>query len=337
VRAAGVAPLALAEAYDADLVGAPEDGVALTAGWPGGIQQPTAGARYPGLRLGPADFLRVSANPVRPGDSGGPLLDTDGRVLGVVASGRSANGATEDLRETLCLAADPRHALAARLAQPRPVALWRALREAAALPNTDAITAATLLLTPGLRVADPAAHLLRLDDAARRAPQDAGLQFLAGSVYQALGQDDRAVAAYRSALADAADYFPARYALGHVYYQRGDLDEAEVLFGQTREAAPYARLAALSLARVYTARLRYDEAEAALAEVLAYDPDYAPALYLLGFGLLARDRDDEAEAVAIRLDRIDPSWADALRLHLRREVFRPAALAALPRVRTPMP
>ena len=337
VRAAGIRPLVLTDAYDPDLAGVAEEGVAFTAGWPGGAQQPTAGARYPGVRFGPADFLRVSANAVRPGDSGGPLLDADGRVLGVVASGRTIDPDTQDLREDLCLATDPRHALAAWLAQSRPRSLREALAEAAAGPSASALDAATLLLNPGLAAPDPERQLARLADAARRAPDDAPLQFLAGSVYQALGHDDRAVAAYRAALADAADYFPARYALGHVFYRRGDLDEAEALFRQTHEAAPYARLAALALARVHTLRLRYAEAAGALREVLDYDPTYAPALYLLGYGLLARGRAAEAEALAIRLDRIDPGWADALRLHLRRDVLRPSALAALPRVelRTP--
>lgn len=337
VRAAGIEPLALAEVYDPDLAGVREEGVAVTAGWPGGVQQPTAGVRYPGLRLGPADFLRVSANAVRPGDSGGPLLDADGRVLGVVASGRGTDEATEDLREDLCLATDPRRALAHRLAQPAPRALRRVLAGAEEAPHTVALTASTLLLNPGLAAADPALQLDRLDAAARRAPDDAALQYLAGSVYQALGHDHRAVAAFRTALADVAGYFPARYALGHVYYDRGDLDGAEALFLETHEAPPYARLAALSLARVYTTRLRYDDADAALREVLDHDPHYAPALYLLGFGLLARGRAGEAEALAVRLDRLAPDWADALRLHLEREVFRPAALAALPRADVPAP
>jgi hypothetical protein len=337
-RRAGVRPLPLADRFDADLFGDAEGGVTLTAGWPEGVQQPTAGLRYPGLRFGPADLLRVTSNAVRPGDSGGPLLDGDGRVLGVVASGRSTRSADDALREDLCLATDPRRALAARLAEPSPRPLRRVLAEAArSAPHADVFGAATLLLSPGRLSPDPERQLLRLGDGARRAPDDAALQFVAGSVYQALGDADRAAAAYEAALADAEGYFPALYALGHVYFDRGDYDRAEALFERAHGATAYARLAALALAGVHTARLRYDEAAGALTEVLDHDPRFAPALYLLGYGLVARGRTAEAEAVAVRLDRIEPAWADGLRLHLRRAALRPSALSALPRAGVPAP
>jgi Flp pilus assembly protein TadD len=335
-RRAGVRPLRLTDRFDADLVGDAEAGVVFTAGWPGGIQQPTAAVRYPSLRYGPADLLRVSANAVRPGDSGGPLLDADGRVLGVVSSGRSTDGEPDVLREDLCLATDPRRALAARLAQAGPMPLRRSLRAAAeAALNDEVIGVATRVLDPALRGDAVARQLERLDAAARQAPDDPALQFLAGTVYQALGRDDRAATAYHAVLDEVEGYFPALYALGHVYYERGDHDRAEDYFRRTHQAAPYARLAALALARLYADRLRYDEADGVLREVLDHDPDFGPALYLLGYGLAARGRSDEAEAVAVRLDRLDAAWADALRLHLRHETLRPVALARLPRVDRP--
>ena len=338
VRRAGVRPLALADRFDPDLVGDDEAGVAFTAGWPGGVQRPTAAVRYPSLRYGPADLLRVSGNAVRPGDSGGPLLDAAGRVLGVVSSGRSTAGQTDVLREDLCLATDPRQALAARLAESHPLPLRRALRAAAeAVLYDDVIGIAARVLDPVLQGEGRASHLERLDDATRQAPDEAALQFLAGTVYQALGRAERAAAAFRAVLDGVDGYFPALYALGHVHYEQGDLERAEAYFQRTREAPPYARLAALALGRLYAERLRYEESAAALREVLDHDPDFGPALVLLGDGLLARDRADEAEAVAVRLDRIDPVWAHALRLHLEREPLRPTALAALPRADAPRP
>ena len=333
VRRAGVVPLTLAERFDADLLRDDEaDRVTFTAGWPGGIQQHTIGWQHPSLRFGPADVLRVTANAVRPGDSGGPLLDAQGRVLGVVASGRSTQDDRDVLREDVCLATDPRRALADRLAQSAPRSLRRALQEAAReAPNATILQAASLL-TARLRAEEVEQHLGVITDAAQAAPDDVALQFLTGSVLQAYGEDERAALAYQAALTESAEYFPALYALGHVYYERGDLEEAERLFEQTRSFSPYARLGALGLARIYTAQLRYEQAAEALIEVLDRDPHYAPALYLLGYGLLARGRAEEAEALAVRLDRTAPAWADVLRLHLREELLRPAALAALPRI-----
>ena len=334
VRRAGILPLTLAERFDADLLRDDEgDRVTFTAGWPGGVQQHTMGWQHPSLRFGPADVLRVTANAVRPGDSGGPLLDAEGHVLGVVASGRSTQDARDVLREDLCLATDPRRALANRLAEPAPRSLRHVLQEVAReAPNATVLQAASLL-NARVRAEEVEQHLGVITDAAQAAPDDVALQFLAGSVLQAYGEDERAALAYQAALAESAEYFPALYALGHVYYERGELEDAERLFEQTRSFSPYARLGALGLARVYTAQLRYEHAAEALVEVLDRDPHYAPALYLLGYGLLARGRVDEAEALAVRLDRTAPAWADVLRLHLSEELLRPTALAALPRIR----
>lgn len=333
VERAGVEPLRLSERFDPDLLGLEEEGATFTAGWPSGVQQASRGGRYPSLRFGTADVLRVASNPVRPGDSGGPLLDEEGRVLGVVSSGRSTGGHADVLREDLCLATDPRRAWAQRLAQSEPQSMRRMLRDVAQDPNATVLQAASLLATTPDGHPEAERQLARVVDAVRQAPHDVTLQFLAGSVFQAYGDDALAADAYRAAVDDVADYFPAVYALGHVHFERGEYGHAEGLFARTRAFAPYARLGAFGLARVQTARLDYTAAAASLAEVLDHDPQFAPALYLLGYGLLAQGRDAEADAIAIRLDRLDPSWANTLRLHIRRDALRPVALAALPRVK----
>ena len=325
VRRAGLHALPLALDHDES-----DDGVMFTAGWPGGVQRTTAGVRYPSVRFGEGERLHVTANRVRPGDSGGPLLDAAGRVIGVVVSGRGVRE-PDLLREDVCLAADPRPALARRLGRARPGSLPRLLTEAATTPQAQALEAALALLHARQPQASSERLLGRLQAAVRGERADPSLPFLAGSVLDAVGEREAAAAAYREALARAADYFPAAYALAHHHYRREDYAAAADLFARTQRYAPFARLGALGLAHVHTARLDYAKAEAALGEVLDRDPDFAPALFLLAAGHLARGNHADAEALAARLDRLDPERGALLRVFLGRPLLWPPALHPLPR------
>lgn len=336
MRRADVAPLALAPTYDRGAVGDP----AFTAGWPDGVQQPGIGLRYPDLRPASDETIWVSSNRVRPGDSGGALLDRQGRVIGVVTSGRTADG-LDVFTEDVCLATDPRRALALRLQRVRPYGLRDALgvhARAGAHSHARVLELATSLTQPmdwrpGERVRQEEA--LRL--VAEEAPSDPALQFLLGTTLDRIGERHRAAEAYRAALDSDAAYFPAAYALGYHYLRTGEFDAAHVLFEQMQQGTPYAALAALGLARIYAAQLRYVEAEQAIRDVLRRDHHFAPALYLLGYCLLAQGRVAEAGGLTLQLERLDRHWAERLRLHVEQPILQPVALATVPPVVTRQP
>ena len=283
----------------------------------------------------------VSSNRVRPGDSGGPLLDRRGRVIGVVTSGRTALSGTDFLVEDICLATDPRKVLGLRLRRSQPYGLREVLdvhARAGAHAHARVLELASTLTMPfGWRGDERDRQVQALQLVAGQAPRDPALQFLLGTTLDQVGDGQRALEAYRTALAADAGYFPAAYALGHHYFQRGDHEAAEALFEQTRRGTPYATLSALGLARIYAADLRYAEAEAALRDVLRRDHRFAPALYLLGYCQLAQGRVREAAALAVHLGTLDSRWAERLRLHLRQPIFQPVALAVLPPVAPPQP
>lgn len=332
VRRAGLTPLALAPPHARGQAGDP----AFTAGWPEGVQQTGVGMRYADLRPVANETIWVSSNRVRPGDSGGPLLDREGRVIGVVTSGRTALSGSDFLVEDVALATDPRKALGLRLRRGQPYGLREVLdvhARAGAHSHARVLELATSLTQPfGWRSGERDRQMQALQLVASQAPRDPALQFLLGATLDQLGDGRRALEAYQTAFAADASYFPAAYALGHHYFQQGDYEAAEALFEQTRQGTPYAALSSLGLARIYTAELRYAEAEAALRDVLRRDHHFAPALYLLGYCQLAQGRAREAAALAVRLEALDKGWAERLRLHVRQPILQPVVLAMVPPV-----
>ncbi len=332
VARAGLTPLRLAPAAGS-VAQEPDEAVAFTYGWPGGVQRSTAGVRYRGLTLQPGEALWISANPVRPGDSGGPLLDRTGRVLGVVTSGAVSTGQSEALHEELCIALDPRPALARRQGVGRPRSLRALMRDPAFTghPHVQAIRLTSMLAAGRRRFPGLDAALARLDAPQPPAPGNARFHFLRGIIHQLLGTTTAAAEAYRAAL-DAFDgHFLSAYMLGLHHLRRREYRAAEARFRHAQQYAPYRHLAAYGVARALMGRLRYDEAVPFLRAVIAHDPAYAPALYDLARCALARDDEAHARQLLARLEALDAASARRLRRVLREPILRPRVLRELPR------
>lgn len=313
------------------LVLAPEGAggsVSFTAGWPGPDQRSTVAPRYADLDLD-GQRVRMAANAVSPGDSGGPLLDGAGRVLGVVVSGRGETGSPDLLRESICLAADLSPALARYRQSEAALPLRWALAAAETEPAGLAHAAAGTMGLVGTRSAiDRAVQVELLRDALRRASDDAVLLFLTATALEQAG-DPLAAGAFDAAR--RGGYLPAGYALGYHLLEHGRLRAAADVFAETARDGAYRRLASFGQAKALVEMGRYTEAEVALTTVLDHDSRFAPALYLLGIVRLSQGRDAEARALAVRLSE-HPAWAEALRLTIVTEAFRPPVVEPLPRV-----
>lgn len=313
--------------------------MAFTYGWPEGGRRRTAGVRYRGLTLDRRERLWVSANPVRPGDSGGPLLTRTGAVLGVISLGTAIEPRPDVLREEVCMATDPRPALQAyRLAEaPRSLAAFFRDPAFRRQPHVQAYRLAAVLAAEHRRPAALGPWLEAFDAAVAAWDRpDPALHFRRGLIYQMLGTTASATAAYRDALDAFEGYFPALYMLALHHLEHRDYATAEALFARTQAYAPYAHLAAYGRARAAMGRLHYDAAIPLLQAVLHYDPTFAPALYDLALCHLATGR--AVRPLLARLEDLQPRWAGRLRRVLRSPALHPVVPHPRPRaVMPPLP
>jgi S1-C subfamily serine protease len=335
-----VNPKDIAEARLTPLALAPEETVrpvtsepvVFTNGWTGGVQHSTAGQHYPDMTLEPGEGLWISANPVRPGDSGGPLLDPYGRVLGVVSSGAVSSGQPNVLREEVCIALDPRPALGQMQAVEKPRSLKSLMRDPALVdhPHMQAIRLTTLLSTGRRLIPNLAAMLADLDTSRRQEPDNARLQFLSGVIYHMLGTRQSAAEAYQASLAAYDGHFLAAYMLAVYYMRHGNYEAAQHLFERTRQYQPYLHLATYGLAQTLIRQRRYAEAVPYLHAVVGHDPAYAPAFYDLAIAALAMDDEPRALQLKAKLGALSPVTARRLERVIREPVLRPRVVHPLP-------
>ncbi len=133
-----------------------------------------------------------------------------------------------------------------------------------------------------------------------------------GDVQVALGQQSRAISAYRAATRLAPDYAWPHHNLAEVYEARGEYELAIDFYRQAieRHTTPADRAVSwFNLARVYAALGRHEEAIDAYRQVIILEPDDAEAWNNLGDSYLALDRHGEAAEACRQAIRLDPQYA----------------------------
>lgn len=159
---------------------------------------------------------------------------------------------------------------------------------------------------------DPAAALAALDTARQVAPMRADVHRHIGDIARKLGDNDRAVTAFRNALALDADYAVVRYRLAEVLIERRDFREAEQELLAALDAVPTYAEASLTLATLRSSVGRAAEALPVLVDLLQRDPYHLDALIALGETLLQLGRKADAYAAFTRVLNFDPKHVGAL-------------------------
>ena len=148
------------------------------------------------------------------------------------------------------------------------------------------------------------------EEAAKRFPDDRGLQMVAASQQADMGDPDPAIARVKALLKDNADDRDVYIALAQMYSRIKEWNKAEESINKAIELSskPEDKDYALFVAgSIYERQKVYDKAEKAFHKVLADDPKNAMALNYLGYMLANRGtRLDESLGYIRRAVALDP-------------------------------
>jgi tetratricopeptide (TPR) repeat protein len=133
-----------------------------------------------------------------------------------------------------------------------------------------------------------------------------------GNLYTQLGETEKAIEAYLTAIEVDELFFPAKMNLAVLYNAAGRNDEAETLLREVLDAYPEEAQAAYSLGLLLAEMGRMDEAVEFLRRTTVIEPGRARAHYNLGLALQAVGRTDEAGQALRTAAEIEPGNLDYL-------------------------
>lgn len=142
-------------------------------------------------------------------------------------------------------------------------------------------------------------------------PGDAEVHFLLGAANAKIGQTQKALAEYQTAVELDPKLDKAWQQIGFVLLNRSDWKGAENAFLRALETAPNSGPTLDGLAQTYLISQQSDKAEQAYQRLLQIEPENVQAIYNLGQLILARKDFATAQGYFQKAIQINPNYAEA--------------------------
>ena len=186
------------------------------------------------------------------------------------------------------------------------------LAEALALVGAQDVDALLLVARARADAGASERALEALETARKLAPARADVLKAVGDVARMMGEQPRAIDAYRQAVSLDAGFIAARLELATLYTATGATEDAEVELVAALAAHPASVEAALQLSVLRRTERRAPDTIDLLVGVLQRDPWNLDALASLGESLFLCSRRDDARLAFARVLRFDPDHVGAL-------------------------
>ena len=309
----------------------------VVVGSPMGLEQTVSEGIVSSIREIPAigNFFQMSA-PISPGSSGSPVVDMDGKVLGVATfkylQGQNLNFAISaksildlepmerptNISQWTYKLSKQKPRLAAEMCRKGfsfsingqdQKALQYFKKATERDPNDPVAWYGLGYCHAGLNNHDSAIEAYK--QAIRVNPYDEVTYFQLGNYYSKLGRHEDAVTAYKEVIRINPDFEAAHFNLGIAYKKLEQYKESKRAFEEVIRINPEAVSAYYNAGVAYSHLGQYNRAIKAHKQVIALKPEFVPAHFSLGmiYGRLGKpDQEMGAYREAIR---IDPNFAPA--------------------------
>ena len=249
-------------------------------------------------------FVLQTTAAISLGSSGGPLLDSAGRVIGVTTA-----YFTEGQNLNFAISSDSVHALLSKAG----VGISQPLASAGAPPLDAAATGKFQAAWDAIAQQRWSEAVQRLQRLRESDPDNPAVWFCLGFLHGELRNQDLAIEAYKEAIRLKPDFAEAYFRLGVSHDSLGQNAEATQALNEAVRLKPDYAEAYAYLGYYYRQRSQYAEATQSFKKAILLRPDFADAYFGLGICYKRLGQRTEALRAYWTLRRLDTAMAIQLR------------------------